>query len=137
MRTRTARTASVALLKVMPFVVGVIMVAFCLHRGCGMPNFGVSESLESFGILWMPLLLLSSVGRGFCIWHRLLIIYDGMVSLLMQIEERIGFGDIRWVLNFVTAALGLYLLIKARNRMKSASKLANDLQENDAPLQSL
>lgn len=108
-----ARTASVALLKVMPFVVAVIMVTFCLCRAFGGERYGIADALGGFGVPWLPLLLLSSLGRGFCIWHRLLIVYDALISLLMRWEVWHSFGEYRPAMNLICGLVGVFLIIKA------------------------
>lgn len=110
-RLRIQKNFGRFLLKYTPYQVTLVFVIFCIWRGLGHDNFYVACSLGATGIMWMPYIFVSSTSSGFCFRHRLLIIYDFAVVVLMYCEGWWGFGAWRRPLNWICAAVGGALLL--------------------------
>mgnify|MGYP003294517293 CR=1 FL=1 len=98
------------LLKYTPYQVTLVFVIFCIWRGLGHERLYLAMALGSMGFMWMPYVLVSSVAGGFCIRHRLLIMYDFLVGVLIYSEIWWGFGVWRRPLNWLCAVIGIVLL---------------------------
>ena len=57
------------------------------------------------------MLILASYAFGFCVWHRACVIYAWIVSVCIDYERQIGFGDWLSMARIVTIAAGVIILI--------------------------
>lgn len=80
-----AQKATLLLLKYTPVAVGLLQMLYCWFRAADIRIGAVADILASSGLLWMPLLYCSSIGRGFCRCHRILITYDTIVSVYVSL----------------------------------------------------
>ena len=79
-----ARRMTFLLLKFTPWL---FACAFCVSAGLRSLRLcspSVLDELLGSGVLWFPLLLLASYERGYCVWHRMLIAYDMLMSLFSR-----------------------------------------------------
>lgn len=109
-RLRIQKNLGRFLLKYIPYLIALIFVVFCVWRGLGYEKIHVASAFGVCGVLWMPYILVSSTSSGFCLRHRLLILYDFAVALMMYSEVWWGFGVWRRPLNWIFAFLGLAIL---------------------------
>lgn len=95
------RRFSKLLLKYIPYWICIMYTVFCLFRGLGFGQHFIATFFGSSGLLWMVYIFISSLERGFCRWHRFLLLYDFAVWLMIYHEMWVGFGHLRRPLNWL------------------------------------
>lgn len=110
-RLRIQKNFGRFLLKYTPYQVTLVFMLFCVWRGLGHQTLFIATALGATGVMWMPYIFVSSSASGFCWRHRLLIIYDFIVGVLMYSEAWWGLGSWRRPLNWIFAVVGAVLLL--------------------------
>lgn len=112
-----ARRMTHTLLKFTPWL---FACAFCVFAGMrlhGIHDPGILDELVFSGVLWFPLLLLASYECGFCVWHRLVIAYDILMSLFAR------YALPAWA-DALLLFFGLFVCIVSYFRLKKCKTLA-------------
>lgn len=109
----TLRRVGDMLLAYTPVFVCACLTVYSAMRAGGYSARNVISFFASSGLLWAPYLFLSSLYRGFCRLHRVIIVYDLAVSLLMYVELWRGFASlVRACIDVALLCWGLYLLTR-------------------------
>lgn len=110
MKTLNMQTLTVSLYRYYPPLCATMsmlhVISLILGYSTSVYEFIIDSSLVTAVMQWV----LSKAFR-FCTWHRLCIIYTYIISLCIDYQRTVGFGDMRTPMRWIVLSSGLTILI--------------------------
>lgn len=129
---KTCHKLSIVFLKYAPFIAGILMWVHVILKLRGV-NLFVAENLVGLPIIPCIICCVWSYTFGFCLLHRIFIVYTSLVTYCINFHTDIfGFGDmvglVRWLLFDIGLILIILFIIK---QCKNKNKLYNEKVTNN------
>lgn len=110
MQNHYLHTLCIATVRYIPVIMAVAMLIHVITLLMGY-NLPIADVLTSQSLATFAFFMVISHAFKFCIWHRMIILYNYVVSLCIDYQRNVGFGQYLLIARILTFVIGFLLVI--------------------------